>query len=79
MMLPPHVEGPPHTLRHELGGSSGPLYGVLSLQSNNDRLRLLLDVTNKLVSNLELRDLLRAVSQDVRRVMRRDYDALSLP
>jgi len=38
---------------------------ILGTASNNDRLRL--------------RDLLRAVSQNVRRVMRRDYDALSLP
>ena len=49
------------------------------LQSNNDRLRLLLDVTNQVVSNLELRDLLRAVSHDVRRVMQCDYAGLSLP
>ena len=49
------------------------------LRSKNDRLRLLLDVTNQLVSNLELRDLLRAVSQDVRRVMQCDYAGLSLP
>jgi len=37
------------------------------LQTKNDRLQLLLDVTNQVVSNLELRDLLRAISQDVRR------------
>jgi formate hydrogenlyase transcriptional activator len=49
------------------------------LQSNNDRLRLLLDVTNQVVSNLELRDLLRAVSHDVRGVMQCDYAGLSLP
>jgi formate hydrogenlyase transcriptional activator len=49
------------------------------LQTKNDRLRLLLDVTNKVVSNLELRDLLRAISQDVRRVMQCDYAGLSLP
>jgi len=49
------------------------------LQSNNDRLQLLLDVTNQVVSNLELRDLLRAISQDVRRVMQCDYAGLSLP
>ena len=49
------------------------------LQSKNDRLQLLLDVTNQLVSNLELRDLLRAISQDVRRVMQCDYAGLSLP
>jgi formate hydrogenlyase transcriptional activator len=49
------------------------------LQSKNDRLQLLLDVTNQVVSNLELRDLLRAISQDVRRVMQCDYVGLSLP
>jgi formate hydrogenlyase transcriptional activator len=49
------------------------------LQSKNERLRLLLDVTNQVVSNLELRDLLRAISQDVRRVMQCDYAGLSLP
>ncbi|HUC54789.1 MAG TPA: sigma 54-interacting transcriptional regulator [Candidatus Cybelea sp.] len=48
------------------------------LQSKNDRLRLLLDVTNQVVSNLELRDLLRALSQGVRRVMQCDYAGLSL-
>jgi formate hydrogenlyase transcriptional activator len=49
------------------------------LQSKNDHLQLLLDVTNQVVSNLELRNLLRAISQDVRRVMRCDYAGLSLP
>jgi formate hydrogenlyase transcriptional activator len=49
------------------------------LRSNNERLALLLDVTNKIVSNLELRDLLRAISQGVRRVMQCDYAGLSLP
>jgi formate hydrogenlyase transcriptional activator len=49
------------------------------LRSNNERLQLLLDVTNQVVSNLELRDLLRAISQDVRRVMQCDYAGLSLP
>jgi formate hydrogenlyase transcriptional activator len=49
------------------------------LRSKNDRLQLLLDVTNQVVSNLELRDLLRSISQDVRRVMQCDYAGLSLP
>jgi formate hydrogenlyase transcriptional activator len=49
------------------------------LQSKNERLRLLLDVTNQVVSNLELRDLLRAISHDLRRVMQCDYAGLSLP
>jgi formate hydrogenlyase transcriptional activator len=49
------------------------------LQTKNERLQLLLDVTNQFVSNLELRDLLRAISQGVRRVMQSDYTGLSLP
>jgi len=49
------------------------------LQSKNDRLRLLLDVTNQVISSLDLRDLLRAISQDVRRVMQCDYAGLTLP
>jgi formate hydrogenlyase transcriptional activator len=49
------------------------------LRNKNERLQLLLDVTNQVVSNLELRDLLRAISQDVRRVMQCDYAGLSLP
>jgi formate hydrogenlyase transcriptional activator len=49
------------------------------LRTKNERLQLLLDVTNQFVSNLELRDLLRAISQGVRRVMHSDYMGLSLP
>ena len=49
------------------------------LRSKNDRLQLLLDVTNQVVSNLQLRDLLRAISQNLRRVMQCDYAGLSLP
>jgi formate hydrogenlyase transcriptional activator len=49
------------------------------LQRKNERLHLLLDVTNQVVSNLELRDLLRAISQGIRRVMQSDYTGLSLP
>jgi PAS domain S-box-containing protein len=37
-----------------------------------DRLQLLLDVTNQVVSNLQLRDLLQAISASVRRVMQCD-------
>ena len=46
---------------------------------NNECLQLLLDVTNQLVPHLELRDLLRAVSKQVRRVMQCDFASLSLP
>ena len=49
------------------------------LEYNTERLQLLLDVTNQLVSHLELRDLLRAVSRQVRRVMHCDFASVSLP
>jgi len=39
------------------------------LQRQNDRLQLLLNLTNCITSNLELRDLLRAVSANIREVM----------
>ena len=48
------------------------------LQAERDRLQLLLDVTNRVVSNLELRDLLRAISASVRRVMQCDSVDVSL-
>ena len=49
------------------------------LRTKNERLQLLLNITNQFVSSLELRDLLRAISQGVRRVMQCDYTGLSLP
>ena len=49
------------------------------LQSNNERLKLLLDMTNALVSNLELRDLLRAISASIRQVMHYDVVGVWLP
>jgi formate hydrogenlyase transcriptional activator len=44
-----------------------------------DRLQLLLDVTNQVVSNLQLRDLLQAISASVRRVMQCDLVDVLLP
>src|ERR1700688_803708 len=44
-----------------------------------DRLQLLLDVTNQVVSNLQLSDLLGAISASVRQVMRCDCASLALP
>ena len=49
------------------------------LETKNQRLKLLLDVTNQVVSNLELRDLLQAVSASVRRVMECDGVGIMLP
>src|SRR6202162_521851 len=48
------------------------------LQRESDRLRLLLDITNTLVSNLECRDLLRTVSASIRQVMCCDIVAVWL-
>jgi formate hydrogenlyase transcriptional activator len=44
-----------------------------------DRLQLLLDVTNQVVSNLQLSDLLGAISSSVRRVMQCDLVSVCLP
>ncbi len=48
------------------------------LQAERDRLQLLLEVTNQAVSNLDLRDLLRAVSASVRRMMQCDGVGVAL-
>ena len=49
------------------------------LRTKNDRLNLLLNVTNQITSNLELRDLLRAISTNIRGVMQCDMVALTVP
>jgi formate hydrogenlyase transcriptional activator len=48
------------------------------LSRERDRLRLLLEVNNALVSNLDLRELLKAIAVCLRRVIRHDYTALAL-
>jgi formate hydrogenlyase transcriptional activator len=56
---------------------------ALSLQRlvehQRDRLRLLLDLNNVVVPNLELRQLLRAISTNIRKVMRCDFTSVTLP
>src|SRR5713101_3351966 len=49
------------------------------LEREKDRLKLLLDMTNTLVSNLECRDLLRTVSASIQRVMQCDSVSVWLP
>jgi len=44
-----------------------------------DRLQLLFDVTNQVVSNLQLHDLSRAISASIRRVMQCDLVSVCLP
>ena len=49
------------------------------LARERDRLQLLLEVTNSVMANLELRDVLRAVSATLRRVMQCDVVGVLLP
>ena len=48
------------------------------LESENARLQLLLNLTNRITSNLELQDLLRAISSNIREVMRCEGVAIYL-
>jgi len=48
------------------------------LERERDRLRLLLELNNNIVSNLDLRELLRAISTNVRRVLQCDYTSVTL-
>ena len=48
------------------------------LQRQNQRLQLLLNLTNKITSNLDLRDVLAAISGNIRSVMRGDLVGISL-
>jgi formate hydrogenlyase transcriptional activator len=50
----------------------------VEMESKNERLQLVLDLTNRLVSSLDLRDLLREVSASVRRVMNCDAAGVAL-
>jgi formate hydrogenlyase transcriptional activator len=48
-------------------------------QHQNDQLQLLLDLTNRITSNLELRDLLRAIAANIRQVIRAEAVTVALP
>src|SRR5207245_93502 len=48
-------------------------------QRAQQRLELLLDLTNRVVSNLNLRDVLREISANIRRVMQCDGVGIDLP
>ena len=49
------------------------------LEKKNRQLTLLLELNNAVVSNLELRDLLRAMSASVRKIMKSDGAGVALP
>jgi formate hydrogenlyase transcriptional activator len=48
-------------------------------QRSQERLQLLLDLTNRVVSNLNLRELLREISESIRRVMQCEGVGVALP
>src|SRR5689334_5283073 len=48
-------------------------------QHQNDQLQLLLNLTNRITSNLQLRDLLRAIAANIREVIRADAVIIVLP
>lgn len=48
------------------------------LQHQNDRLQLLLNLSNRITSNLQLRDLLRAIARNIREVMQCDAVGVSI-
>jgi formate hydrogenlyase transcriptional activator len=49
------------------------------LEHERDRLKLLLDLNNSVVATLDLRQLFRAISANIRRVMDCDYASILLP
>ena len=49
------------------------------LQHQNERLQLLLNLTNRITSNLELREVLPAITANIREVMRCDAVGVTLP
>jgi formate hydrogenlyase transcriptional activator len=51
----------------------------IQLESERTKLKLILDLNNSVVSNLELRDVLQSISPSIRDVMRLDGVALILP
>src|SRR3984893_8249599 len=52
---------------------------TVELTQANDKLKLLLELTNTAVSNLEIRDVLGAVIASVRHIMQSDFACLGLP
>jgi formate hydrogenlyase transcriptional activator len=49
------------------------------LQRQNERLELLLNLTNRITSSLDLREVLRAIASNIREVIHADAVAVSLP
>lgn len=54
------------------------VFNYQDLARERDRLRLLLDVNNAVVSHLDPRDVLKAMSDSLRKVIRKDYVSIAL-
>ena len=75
-----HLESRVAERTRELEQSNEELQGShAKLQHEKDRLKLLLDLNNSIVSKLDLRDLLRDISASVRRLMQCDAVGVTLP
>src|SRR6266567_6143474 len=59
--------------------SQGAQHPPAGLQRQNERLQLLLNLTSRITSNLDLREVLRAISANFREVMRCDGAGIWLP
>jgi len=57
----------------------GAVMDITAAKRQNDRLQLLLNLTNRITSNLDFRELLRAISANIREVIQADVVAISLP
>jgi formate hydrogenlyase transcriptional activator len=69
---------PSLTPNHSLNSAESPST-TSETQRESDRLKLLLDITNTLVSSLESRDLIRAISTSIRQVMHCDVVGVWFP
>src|SRR5437588_4611925 len=75
-----HLESRVAKRTRELVQSNEELQGThAKLQHEKDRLKLLLDLNNSIVSKLDLRDLLRDISASVRRLMQCDAVGVTFP
>ena len=75
-----HLEARVTERTRELARANEELQGTdAKLRHEKDRLKLLLDLNNSIVSKLDLRDLLRDISASLRRLMQCDAVGVNLP
>jgi formate hydrogenlyase transcriptional activator len=75
-----HLEARVAERTRELARANEELQGTdAKLRHEKDRLKLLLDLNNSIVSKLDLRDLLRDISASLRRLMQCDAVGVNLP